>query len=153
MTVLRDSVSSSACMEHQVFEHIKQALLVTIHWQAPAVSMPQKLSSLQFTMKSFQRHFERVVAIEETGGYMADATLCKPYVQDRVEHLAKEHHSLRHRIGNLDAMLSDIKEWEDSKFDLACDELLQLIEDLDRHNQTEIELLQESMLFDEGGEG
>ena len=53
MPTLQDSTASMACMEHQVFEHIKQALLVTLNWHAPSVSMPRKLSSLQFTIKSF----------------------------------------------------------------------------------------------------
>ena len=54
MPIIQDSTGSTACMEHQVLEHIKQALLVTLNWQAPVVSMPRKLSSLQFTIKSFQ---------------------------------------------------------------------------------------------------
>src|SRR5262245_66293277 len=98
MPTLRDSVASTACMEHQIFEHIKQALLVTLNWKAPSVAMPRKLSSLQFTMKSFQRHFDRVISLEEEGGYMADAMDAKPYVQDRVVQLAKEHARFRERI-------------------------------------------------------
>ena len=88
MPTLRDSTASTACMEHQVFEHIKQALLVTLNWQAPSVSMPRKLSSLQFTIKSFQRHFDRVISIEDEGGYMSDVLDAKPYMQDRIDQLS-----------------------------------------------------------------
>src|SRR3954447_20169714 len=98
MPTLRDSAASTACMEHQVFEHIKQALLVTLNWQAPSVSMPRKLSSLQFTIKSFQRHFERVISIEEEGGFMADAMDAKPYYQDRVGQLEQDHARFRERL-------------------------------------------------------
>ena len=69
-TLHSSSTASIACLEHQVLEHVKQALRVTINWEAPVVSMPRKLSSLQFTIKSFKRHLERVISIEEEGGYM-----------------------------------------------------------------------------------
>jgi len=153
MNTLHDSHVSTACMEHQVFEHIKQAVLVTLNWQAPAVSMPRKLSSLQFTMQSFQRHFERVVSIEEDGGYMAQATEVKPYFQEKVDQLALEHGLFRERLRVLVGELNSISEWEEPHFERICTELRELIVDLDSHNQREVELLQESILMDEGGEG
>ncbi len=153
MSTIRDSGASTACMEHQVFEHIKQALLVTLNWQAPSVSMPRKLSSVQFTIKSFQRHFERVLTIEEDGGYMADAMESKPYFQDRVEQLAQEHIRFRDRLRKLVPELNDTTEWEENRFEEICEELRELIAAVDRHNEREIELLQESALVDEGGEG
>jgi hypothetical protein len=153
MSTLNDSSVSTACLEHQVFEHIKQALLVTLNWQAPVVGMPRKLSSLQFTIKSFQRHFERVLSIEEEGGYMADAMDAKPYFQDRVEQLAKDHVRFRDRLRKLLPELNDTKEWEEPRFERICDDLRTLVADIDGHNEREIELLQESALVDEGGEG
>jgi hemerythrin-like domain-containing protein len=140
-------------MEHQIFEHVKQALLVTLNWQAPAVSMPRKLSSLQFTIKSFQRHFDRVISIEDEGGYMADVLEYKPYMEERIAHLAKDHARFRERLKKLTAELNDIKEWDEPRFDDVCGDLRSLISDVDRHNENECELLQESMLVDDGGEG
>ncbi|MCI0332452.1 MAG: hemerythrin domain-containing protein [Planctomycetes bacterium] len=148
-----NSTASAACMEHQVLEHIKQALRVTIHWQAPAVSMPRKLSSLQFTIKSFQRHLERVISIEEEGGYMNEVIDAKPYFQDRIERLEKDHGRFRARLRTLMPELNDIKEWEEPRFEQVCDELRQLLDDVDRHDWREVELLQESLLMDDGGEG
>ena len=149
----KNSTASTACMEHQVLEHIKQALRVTINWQAPVVSMPRKLSSLQFTIKSFQRHFERVIAIEEEGGYMADVLDAKPYFQDRIDQLAGDHARFRDRLRVLIPELNDIKEWEEPRFDQVCDDLRSLLDDVDRHDTREVELLQESLLLDDGGEG
>jgi hemerythrin-like domain-containing protein len=140
-------------MEHQVFEHIKQALLVTLNWQAPVVSMPRKLSSLQFTMKSFQRHFDRVISIEEEGGYMGDVVDCKPYLQSRIDGLTKDHARFRERLRKLTPELNDIKEWEEPRFNDVCNDLRQLVEDIDHHNLKEVELLQESFSVDDGGEG
>src|SRR5262245_56561599 len=153
MPTLRESTGSTACMEHQVFEHIKQALLVTLNWQAPAVSMPRKLSSLQFTIRSFQRHIDRVMSIESEGGYMADVLETKPYLQERIEHLKKDHARFRDRLQKLIPQLNEIKEWDEPRFEEVCSELRALIEDVDHHNQQEVELLQESMLVDDGGEG
>jgi hypothetical protein len=82
-TLQRSSTASIACMEHQILEHVKQALRVTINWEAPVVSMPRKLSSLQFTIKSFKRHLERVISIEEEGGYMHEVVDAKPYLITR----------------------------------------------------------------------
>jgi hemerythrin-like domain-containing protein len=140
-------------MEHQIFEHVKQALLVTLNWQAPTVSMPRKLSSMQFTIKSFYRHFDRVISIEDEGGYMADVLEYKPYLEERIEHLAKDHARFRERLKKLTAELNDIKEWDEPRFDQVCGDLRALISDIDRHNENECELLQESVLVDDGGEG
>ena len=63
--------------------------------------MPRKLSSLQFTIKSFQRHFERVISIEDEGGYMADVFECKPYMEERIEQLARDHVRFRERLRKL----------------------------------------------------
>lgn len=153
MNALHDSTVSTACMEHQVFEHIKQAVLVTLNWQAPSVSMPRKLSSLQFTMQSFQRHFDRIVSIEEDGGYMAQAVDTKPYFQDRVDQLSREHGAFRDRIRRIVAEFGGITEWEEPQFENLCNELRELIANVDEHNKQEVELLQESVLMDEGGEG
>jgi hypothetical protein len=153
MPTLRDSVVSTACMEHQVFDHIKQALLVTLNWQAPSVSMPRKLSSLQFTIKSFQRHFERVLLIEDEGGYMRDVLESKPYMEERIEQLARDHARFRQRLREVMPQLNDVKEWEEPRFEAVCVDLRSLIAAIDRHNEQEVELLQESMLVDDGGEG
>jgi hemerythrin-like domain-containing protein len=147
------SNASMACMEHQILEHIKQALRVTINWQAPVVSMPRKLSSLQFTLKSFQRHLERVISIEEEGGYMDEVASVKPYFQNRIESLEAQHGQFRARLRKLMPALSDIKEWEEPRFEEVCDELRDLLDEVDQHDLNEVELLQESLLMDDGGEG
>ena len=154
MAMLHDnSTISSVCMEHQVLEHIKQAMRVTLNWQAPDVSMPRKLSSLQFTIKSFQRHLERVMTIEEEGGYMSGVVDEKPYLQDRIDYLAGDHARFRARLRELLPELNQISEWEQPRFVEVCDDLCALLDEVDRHDKREIELLQESVVIDDGGEG
>ena len=153
MPTLHDSAISMAFMEHQILHHVKQALRVTLDWQAPAVSMPRKLSSLQFTIKSFQRHLERVISLEEEGGYMANVLESRPYFQDRIDQLASDHARFRKRLQELMPELNDISEWEEPRFNGVCGELRSLLDDVDEHDAREIELLQESLLYDDGGEG
>ena len=148
-----NSVLSTACMEHQVLHHIKQALRVTLDWQAPVVSMPRKLSSLQFTIKSFRRHLERVISLEENGGYMVDVLEARPHFQDRIDGLASDHARFRARLQQLISELNEIHEWEEPRFVDVCNYLRTLLDDVDRHDAAEIELLQESLLCDDGGEG
>jgi hypothetical protein len=152
-TIQEKSAISNACMEHQILHHIKQALRVTLDWQAPVVSMPRKLSSLQFTIKSFQRHLERVISLEENGGYMAEVFETRPYLQERIDALAADHARFRSRLQRQITELNAISEWEEPRFEQACDDLRTLLEDVDIHDARENELLQEALLFDEGGEG
>jgi hypothetical protein len=140
-------------MEHQILHHIKQAMRVTLDWQAPVVSMPRKLSSLQFTIKSFQRHLERVISLEEEGGYMTHVLDARPYYQDRIDQLASDHARFRKQLQKLIPELNDISEWEEPRFNDVCSDLRELIDDIDQHDAREIELLQESLLYDDGGEG
>jgi hypothetical protein len=154
MTTLEDtSIASTSWVEHKVLEHIKQALRVTLDWDAPVVSMPRKLSSLQFTMKSFRRHLERMMSIEEEGGYLDDVAEAKPNMQPRIESLVADHDRFRKRICQIVPQLDELSEWEESAFGTLCVEIRRLLNDVDRHDSLEIELLQESLLMDEGGEG
>jgi hypothetical protein len=154
MTTLKDmTFASTSLLEHQVLNHVKQALRVTLDWDAPVVSLPRKLSSLQFTMKSFRRHLERVMSIEEDGGYLDEVVAVKPELQSRIEALHRDHGRFRTRIRELVPQLESITEWQEGRFVGLCDDIRQLLDDIDVHDEREIDLLQESMLMDEGGEG
>jgi len=154
MTTLQDaSVASVSCLEHAVLEHIKQALRVTLDWKAPVVSMPRKLSSLQFTMKSFRRHLDRVMSIEEEGGYLNDIAEERPSFQPRIDTLGADHRGFRERIRRLGPELDSLAQWDEMRFAELCDEIRDLLADVDRHDAEEIDLIQESLLLDDGGEG
>ena len=140
-------------MEHQILEHVKQAMRVTLDWHAPDVSMPRKLSSLQFTIKSFQRHLERVMNLEEEGGYMSEVVDAKPYFEDRISFLVGDHKRFRDRLRKLLPELNAIREWEQPRFVEVCDDLSALLDEIDEHDKREVDLLQESAAVDDGGEG
>lgn len=153
MQTTRDtSAISTASMEHAVMEHIKQAMRVTLDWHAPEVSLPRKVSSLQFTIKSLQRHLERVMSLEEDGGYMAVVAETKPHLCDRADCLARDHDAFRAELKRLLPALNSLNEWDEPRFEQVGGALRQLLDAIDRHDQQEVELLQ-SLVDDEGGEG
>jgi hypothetical protein len=154
MTTLQDpSIASTSLLEHQILNHVKQALRVTLDWDAPIVSLPRKLSSLRFTIKSFGRHLERVMSIEEEGDYLEEVADAKPSLRSRIDSLDRDHARFRARIGEIGPQLEALSEWQNEQFCSICQEIRHLLDDVDRHDAMEIDLLQESMLMDEGGEG
>jgi len=140
-------------MEHQILDHVKQALRVTLDWQVPSVGMPRKLSSVQFTLRSFQRHLERLMDIEEHNGYMVVVAESKPHLASRVERLEHDHDAFRREISHLLPEVESMSEYDSGEFEHVCQEIAALLKHVDRHDAEEIELLQETLLYDEGGEG
>lgn len=153
MRTLNDSVASVSWVEHQTLEHIKKALRVTLAWDAPAVSMERKRSSVQFTLQSFCRHLERLMNIEETDGYLDRVAEDKPNLHCRIERLSRDHEYFRQRVHELPPALDHLHEWENNEFEDACQQIRRLLDDVDRHDQDEVKLLQEALSYDEGGEG
>jgi hemerythrin-like domain-containing protein len=149
----RQDTASASWMEHRILDHVKQALRVTLDWRVPDVSMSRKLSSVQFTANSFRRHFERVMSIEEEGGYMSVVGEMKPYLHQRIERLEGDHERFRDRMRQLLPDIDGLAEWEEDRFHELCQELRALLDDVDEHDAKEISLLQEALLFDVGGEG
>ena len=147
------SQANVAWMEHQILDHVKEALRVTLDWQVPAVGLSRKLSSVQFTLKSFQRHLERLMDIEEQDGYMVLVAETKPHLSIRVERLEHDHDQFRREIRHLLPEVESLSEYSTEEIETVCNEITALLEDVDRHDKEEIELLQETLLYDEGGEG
>ena len=154
MVTRQMGTSASACwMEHQILEHVKQAFRVTLEWKAPSVSLPQKMSSVNFTLKSFQRHLERLMAIEEEGGYMAMVSEVSPHLHQRIDHLAHDHDRFRQQIRHIVPCVEELCEWQPVEFAEVCAEIICLLDDVDLHDHNEISLLHDSLLWDDGGEG
>ena len=147
------SPAGAACLEHQILDHIKQALRVTLDWQVPSVGVARKLSSVRFTLKSFQRHLERMMNLEEQDGYMVLVGEIKPNMSFRVERLAEDHQRFRQSLEQLLPKIDSLSEYQNEDFEKVCCQICELLDSVDRHDEEEVELLQETFLFDEGGEG
>jgi hypothetical protein len=140
-------------LEHQILDHVKQALRVTLDWKAPTFGLPRKMSSVQFTMKSFSRHLLRMIDLEECDGYMAVVAEEKPNLDGRIKRLARDHEWFRQRLEELEPEIDSMEALAEDQFEFVCSEIADLLDRVDEHDVEEIELLQETLLLDEGGEG
>lgn len=144
---------NAAWMEHQILDHVKQALRVTLDWRVPAVGLPRKLSSVRFTLKSFLRHLQRLMDMEEQDGYMVVVAESKPNMQYRIERLEQDHARFRAVIEELLPEVEELTDFQGEQLEMACEKIAYFLANVDRHDSEEIELLQETLLCDEGGEG
>lgn len=147
------SQANAAWMEHQILDHLKDALRVILNWKVPTVGLSGKINSLQFTLKSFQRHLERLMILEEQDGYMLLVADTKPNMSQRVERLQEEHDLFRDMIQDILPEVETLTEFEKESFESACIKIGELLDKVDQHDTEEIQLLQETLLSDEGGEG
>ena len=147
------SQANVAWMEHQILEHVKDALRVTVSWRVPSVGVSRKLSSVKFTLQSFQRHLERLMNIEEQDGYMSVVCDAKPHLTSRVAQLEQDHEHFRRHLSLLIPEIESLSEYNEELFEDLCAEIDALLDDVDRHDREEVALLQETLMFDIGGEG
>ncbi len=147
------SQANVAQMEHRILDHVKQALRVTLDWRVPSAGFSRKVSSVRFTFQSFQRHLERLLDLEEQDGYMVYVAETRPNMQSRVERLERDHVLFRHALHDLSPEVESLSEYQCEDFEEVCGEIETLLERLDIHDMEEIDLLQETIMMDEGGEG
>lgn len=151
--MVRDDVAQQAFIEHEMLKHIAGALRTTMEWQLNAEDVSRKLSSLRFIAESFRRHLDHVFDLEEYDGYMAVVTESHPHLHDKTETLRQEHEALRRRLRSCLHSLHGIDSDDDDALTNACQELLSILDSVNDHNQREMKLIQDAVLFDPGGEG
>jgi hypothetical protein len=147
------AAAQAACVEHQILDHVKSALRVTLEWKAPAIGLPRKISSVQFTTKSFMRHLLRMIDLEEQDGYMSIVREQKPHLEHRVKKLERQHAQFRNCLEELKPDIASLTALPEDQFEFVCSRVVELLDCVDQHDLDEIELLQETLLCDEGGEG
>jgi hypothetical protein len=147
------AAAQASCMEHKILDHVKSALRVTLDWKAPSIALNRKISSVQFTAKSFMRHLRRMMELEEQDGYMAVVVEQKPHLQHKVRKLERQHAAFRRLMEDLDPEVAALTALPEDEFEFVCSRIVELLDQVDDHDLEEIELLQETMLCDEGGEG
>jgi hemerythrin-like domain-containing protein len=147
------SIAQAACVEHKILDYVKSALRVTLEWRAPTVGLPRKMSSVQFTAQSFMRHLARMIELEEQDGYMTIVREQKPHLEHRVARLERQHAQFRGWLAELAPAVASITALPDAEFQDVCRQIVELLDRVDQHDLEEIELLQDTLLCDEGGEG
>lgn len=148
-----DTVGHQCLLEHQILEHITAALRLSLEWKVTAVGYSKKLSTVRFTAQSFQRHLERLLMLEEGGGYMSLVRERQPALYERAVALRREHDEFRGTLAGILAELDQLPEDNGATLDDLCGRVEQLLLHLDQHHHHEIDLMQESLTIDVGGEG
>jgi len=146
------AISDQVLVEHEMLMHVTNALRTILDWKARDYDLSRQLSSLRFTCGSFQRHLERLMALEEHDGYMDVVIKSHPEFAKEVDLLRKEHDDFRRTLNRTVHRLERVSPDDRPMFSAVCEELLALLEKVDKHSAKETDLLQEAFLRDEGGE-
>jgi hypothetical protein len=153
------TVAQACRVEFNLLQSVRDALQRALGWDVESTGFTQKLCSVRFALKSLDRHLQRMMELEERGGYMAVVGDVKPNLRDRVEVLQGEHNVLRgefnHVMSSFDTLpgVVALNTGQQERFIGLCNQLDDLLYRLDEHEAKETELLQEVLLYDEGGEG
>jgi hypothetical protein len=65
------TLAHATLIEHQVMEHIKDALRIALEAKAWPAAIGRKLASVRFMADSFDRHFRMLMNLEKADGYLA----------------------------------------------------------------------------------
>lgn len=150
---MSSQIAEQTLIEHQTLKHVMDALQIVLNWPAPEAGMPRKLTSLKFVTGSLQRHVEYMLALEETGGYMPQVMAISPQFAKEVATLRQEHDEFREALRQIVAELDGVTASDTQRIATLCDQLVDLLDKLDKHSRTETGLVQEAFLREEGGEG
>jgi hemerythrin-like domain-containing protein len=148
-----DDIAHQTLVEHGLLRHITEALRLTAARKARGHDLCRTLSTLRFIAQSFERHLERLMALEEHDGYMGVVLRTEPRLAKSVDALREEHGQFRGAVGRLTRRLQQVSAADPEAFAAACDELLGFLDRVDRHSDRESGLVQEALARDGGGEG
>jgi hypothetical protein len=146
------AISQQLLIEHEMITHLETALRNILQWTSHGQDLSRKLSSLRFMTESFERHLERLMTLEEHDGYMEVVVESQPQLKAQVDTLRSDHDLFRLTLRRITARLDRLSGEDKFRIEQVSDELLLLLETLDIHSRKEVDLLQESILRDEGGE-
>ena len=138
--------------ESQALEHVTRALEVMLGWAVDGDGFSRKLSSVRFFTELYQRHLERLFALEEIDGYMESVSRLHPELTGQVDNLKREHERFRAAVRKIVVRIDLASPMDLPDFDATCDELRNTINQILEHLRREQELLVESFHRDTGGE-
>jgi hypothetical protein len=140
-------------VENRMLQFLIEGLRNTLQWRIQGDDVSRKLSTLKFITRSFRSHLERLLDLEERGGYMDIAVERQPQLSKVVESLRQEHDVFRKDIGAFVEELDRVSLNDQNTLAGICERGEILLKKLDAHNKKETDLLQESLEREDGGEG
>jgi hypothetical protein len=149
----RQDIAEQIRFEQELLRHVMGGLRLSTTWQVRGPDASRKLSSLRFVTASFQRHLERLLALEEYGGFMDRVLDCAPHLGRATEALRAEHDGFRRGALRVVQQLELLPATDPAGLEKLGAELVALLGRIEAHNRKEIALIQEAFRRDEGGEG
>ena len=140
-------------VERLALEHVTRALEVMLSWTVEGEGFSRKLSSLRFFTDLYQRHLERLFALEEIDGFMESVSRLNPELKSQVDDLKREHEEFRAAVRASVVRIDRALPTQIAEFNATCDELRGTMDQVIEHLHRESELLVESINRDTGGEG
>jgi hypothetical protein len=147
----RQDVAQQMQVEHGLLQHLMQGLRATVAWEVPGADASRKLSTLCFIAQMFQRHLERLLAMEEYDGYMGLVRASCPRLGRATDALRAEHESFRTEARRIAQRLEWLPGTDLAALDQAGADVLALLGQVEAHSGKEMALLQEALEQDEGG--
>jgi hypothetical protein len=139
----RTSVEQEALFEHQLLAHIADALRTTIDWALRAQDCSGRLPSLRFIAHSFHRHLEHILDLEEREGYLSSIDSRREGdLREEIHELRREHDAFRQRLRLAVDRLELLSAADYLTVGEVCHALIALLEDINRHNQREMRLIE-----------
>ena len=140
-------------IENQVLDHVKKALRNTLTADAERMGVDRKVSAVRFVTESLARHLERLLDLEDEVGLVDPREVDKPHLVERASILQREHTSIRSMLLNLSEAAAELGTEQEPYFQAYCRNAIAFLDQLDRHEQAEMSILQQIYNDDEGGEG
>jgi hemerythrin-like domain-containing protein len=140
-------------VENQVLDHVKRALRNTLTSDTERMGLERKVSSVRFVTESLERHLQRMLDFEDEVGLVDPLEANKPHLVEKAASLQREHEQIRLLLQDLSEAAANLTSAEETYFHAFCQHAASFLNTLDKHENQEIEVLQQIYTDDEGGEG
>ena len=141
-------------IEHEIVAHVRQAMAIAAEAPITSVTAMQWVERFAFLGNSLYRHFRRLFAIEEEGGYMEFLVNCpRPTLGNHADALCAQHQQF---LGDLEGILRDAAVAQPeilANLHNLRQRLVGLLKRFDSHRRSEYDLWIEAHYIDIGGEG
>jgi Hemerythrin HHE cation binding domain len=149
----RHDIAEQIRVEQELLRHVMEGLRLSTTWQVQGPDASRKLSTLRFVTGSFQRHLERLLALEEDDGFLDQVLACAPRLARATAALRAEHDGFRSEARRVVQRLERLPATDPATLEKVGGELVALLDRIEGHNRKEMGLLLEAFERDEGGEG
>ncbi len=146
-------VAEQIKVEHYLLQQLMEGVRRTTGWQVEGPDASRKVSTLRFLVESFQRHLDRLLTLEEHGGYMDLVVVSDPRLSRTTATMQAEHDRFRTDARQIAGRLEALPATDLVELGGICEALLGLVRQIEKHNHKEIALLQEAFGQESGGEG